>query len=103
MHPVRNHAPSFADIDLVGPVSVVGELIPGESPLVHPFPDVLRYARVVGEEPEESLLVGLVLGDDFATLLVGPVRVLVVVADIVEGKATVVVGVRLAVDRKSVV
>ena len=92
-----DHAAGFADVELVGPVAVVGEFVFGEAPLVEFFTDVGGDAGVVGDEVHEALLVGAVFVDDFLAAFVGGVGVVVVVADVVEGEGAVVVGVGLPV------
>jgi len=90
---IGEHAAGFADVELVGPVAVVLEFVLGEAPGGHAGADVFGDARVVGDEPKESLLVGFVLGDDLGAAFVGGFGVVVVVADVVEGETAVVVGV----------
>ena len=92
-HEVADHAAGFADVDLVGPVVVVGEFVLGEAPLAHFVADFLGNGGVVGEEVEPALLVGFVFGDDFTAFLVGCFGVVVVHADVVGGEGAVVVGV----------
>jgi len=57
-------SPGFADVPLVGPVVVVGELVLGEAQPLELLPHLLRHAGMVGERPQEPLLVAAVVGDD---------------------------------------
>ena len=78
-------------------MAVVLEFVLGEAPGGHAGADVLGDAGVVGDEPEKALLVGFVFGDDLLAAFVGGFGVVVVVADVVEGEAAVIVGVRFMV------
>ena len=100
-HVPADHPPRFADVDLVRPVAVVDELVPGEAPLAHRRPHVFRHARIVGDEVHQSLLVDLVFVDDLAAALVGGLGVVVVAADVVGAERTVVVRVGLAIRDRS--
>ena len=69
----------------------------GESPLLHFGLHVLRHARIVGDEIEPALLIGLVLVDDLATALVAGLGIVIVHADVVEAEGPVVVRVGLVI------
>src|SRR5690606_21598815 len=58
---------------------------------------VLRYARIIGHEIHQALLVGAVFVDDFTPPLVRCLGVVVVVADVVGAERPVVVGVGLLI------
>ena len=90
-HAQADHPAAFPDIDLVGPVAVIRKLVPGQAPFLHFGTHVIRHPRVVGQEIEQSFLVGFVLADDFPALFVGGFRVIVAHADIVEAEGAVVV------------
>ena len=77
----------------MGPIAVVDELILGQSPLIEFLTHFSGDAWIVGDKPEQALLVGAVLGDDFFPPFVAGFRVVVIVADVVEGEGAVVVGV----------
>lgn len=51
---VADHAAGFADVDLMGPVAGVGELIFGEAPALHFGADFDGQAFVMTEEPEQA-------------------------------------------------
>ena len=70
-HVVADHPPGLADVDLVRPVAVVGELVlrPGPSALISSR-TFSGTPRVVGEELHQPLLVGHVLLDDLAAAVV---------------------------------
>ena len=69
----------------------------GRPHCAHPLLHVLRHARVVGDEVEPALLIGLVLLQDLAAALVGGLGIVVVQPDVVGAERTVVVAVGLAV------
>ncbi len=96
-HVDAEHPPGLADIDLVGPVAVVGEFVLGQPPAAHRLADIVRHPRIVGQEVHQSLLVPLVFGDDLPPPLVGGVGVVVIEADVVRAEGAVVVRVGLVV------
>ena len=100
---VADHAAGFADVDLVWPVSVVGELVFGEAPFVDFFAEVGGDAGVVAEEPEEAFLVDFVFFDDGGAGGVVAIGVVVVHPDVIGGESAVVVGIGLAVGHVLVV
>ncbi len=96
-HVVADHAAGFADVNLVRPVAVVGELVVAQPPLAHLLTHLLRHPLVVGDEVQQPLLVVAVFPDDLGAALVAGLRVVVVHADVVEAEGAVVIHVRLAV------
>ena len=94
---VADHAPCFADVELVGPVAIVSEFILRQAPFFQLVLHLLRHARVIGDEPEKALLVGSVLGDDLLAALVAGLGVIVVVADVIKAEWAVVVRVRFVI------
>ena len=99
-HEGADHATGFADVDLMGPVAVVLELVFRQAPAVGFFADVGGHARVVGEEPEQALLVGAMFGQDLLAALIRSLRVVVIHPDIVEAERTMVVRVGLPVGQQ---
>ena len=87
----------FTDIDLVGPVPVVGEFVAGKSPLGACIADVPRHAGIVGQEVEQALLVTDVLPDDLFPDPVGTLRIRIVQPDVVSAEGSVVVHIHLGV------
>ena len=84
----------------MGPVAVVLELVFRQAPAVGFFADVGGHARVVGEEPEQALLVGAMFGQDLLAALIRSLRVVVIHPDIVEAERTMVVRVGLPVGQQ---
>jgi hypothetical protein len=92
-----DHPPGLADVNLVRPVAVIGELVLGQAPAAHRFADIGRHPRVVGDEVVPALLVAPVLIQDLAAALVCRLGIIVVQADVVGAERTVVVGVGLEI------
>jgi hypothetical protein len=78
-------------------MTVVCKLILGEAPAIHLCENVFRHPRIIGQEIHQSLLVKLVLFDDFTAALIGSIRVIVVPPDIVGAERAMIVGIGLTV------
>ena len=96
-HVGADHPPGLADVELVRPVAVVGELVPGQAPRLKMPADLLRHARMVGQRPHQPLLVIDVLLPDAGAGGIVALGVVVVHADVVGGEGEVVVRVGLAI------
>src|SRR5690606_39737654 len=94
---MTNHPAGFADVELMGPISIVEELVLRQAPLPHLLLNVLGHTGIVGDEVEPPLLVGFVLLDDFAAAFVAGLGIVVVVAEVVGAEGNVIVGVGLVV------
>ncbi len=92
-----DHASSLTDVELVGPIVVVGEFILGEAPGLEVFANFFGDAGVVGEGPHESFLVVFVVAENFFACGVVAIGVFVVLAYVVGGDGVVVVGICFAV------
>ena len=94
---LADHAAGLADVELVGPVAVVGEFIfrqaPGAQFLLH----FLWHAPIIGYKPQQALLISAVLGDDLAAPLVAGFGIVVIEADVVEAEGAVIVRVGLVI------
>ncbi len=94
---IRAHPARLADIEVVGPMAVVGELVLGKSPWRVSLADGFRHARMVLKGPNQAELPVSMLGGEFFTTLVvegRPIPVVAVVhADEVGGNAAGVVAV----------
>ena len=64
-HEVADHPPRLADVELMRPAAVVGELIPGQTEAFHVVAHLLRHARIGGEEMQQAAVVVLVVLRDF--------------------------------------
>ena len=59
-----DHAAGLADIKLIGPAAVVGELVRREAVTVHAVAHGKRHAGIGGQEIEVALLVVAMIRDD---------------------------------------
>ena len=81
-------------------MAVVEKLVLGQAPLTNLPLHRGRHPRIVGQKPEQPLLVGLVLGDDLPPTVIAGFGIVVVHPDVVEPDRTVVVAVGLAVGNR---
>jgi len=65
---VAHHAPGLADVDLVRPAAVVGELVLRQTEALHVATHPFRHTRIGGEEVEQAAMVVLVLLCDLLAL-----------------------------------
>lgn len=91
------HPDGLADIELVGPVAGIGELVHGQTPGVHFIAQADRDGRVVREEVEEALSVVEGVVPDELLLGVGSLGIQPAMADVVCGDRAVVVEIRFVV------
>ena len=97
-----DHATCFPDIDLPGPVSVVGELVFRVTPSGELLANLSGDAFVREEEVEEAFLVADVFGDDAIAGAVVAFDVAVIAAEVVDAERTEVIEVGLAIRHRIV-
>ena len=71
---VADHSAGLADIDLVGPAAIVGELVAGQAEATHRFAHLLGHEWVSGEEVQQAAMVILMRLGDLLTAHVGSLR-----------------------------
>ena len=94
---ITHHPACFTHINLVGPMPVVAKLIPGISPMAHLFPEIFRNSWIADKEPEQSFLIRGMLFDDLRSCLVICLRIVIVHADIVGTKGSMVIYIGLII------
>ena len=61
---IGDHAAGLAHVQLVGPAAVVGELVAAVTPAADFVADLLGNSRMIGQGPQQALLVKQVLLED---------------------------------------
>src|SRR5690606_15449260 len=91
------HPTGFSDIQLMWPISIVGELIFCQSPFCHFVPHLLRYLGIIGQKIHKSFLVFFMLLDDLFSALVASFGIVVIHSDKIGAEWAMIICVGFAV------
>ena len=96
-HEFADHATGFANVHLMRPMPVVTKFVGCESPISHRRANVFGHSQVICEKVHQALLITSMFQCNFVSLLVTPLRIVVVHSDVVGAEGTMIIGVGLAV------